>query len=341
MIPYTWLEEAVERIAPHIRVTPLSYDPNNDLFLKWENHQVTGSFKARGALNKVLGLQAWEAARGLVAASAGNHGQGVALAAQLVGAQAAIFVSEHAVPAKVEAMRALGAEVRLVAGGYGEAEQAGIAFAKEHNAIWISPYNDGQVIAGQGTLGMELLQELANLPDATWVVPVGGGGLIAGMGAAIQAFFPTPSAAADPAGEPEEIPARNRKPRLVGAQSTASPFMHALFTGGDQSGVVELDSLADGLAGPVEVNSLTIPLVRRLVDEIVLVEEEEIRRAIAYAWNRYRERIEGSAAVALAAVLEGRVSARPAVVVLTGGNIQPEVHQALLQETHLNQGLDR
>lgn len=337
MIPYTWLEEAAERIAPHIRATPLSYDPNNDLFLKWENHQVTGSFKARGALNKVLNLQAWEIERGLVAASAGNHGQGVALAAQLVGARATIFASEHAVPAKLDAMRALGAEVRLVEGGYGEAEKAGIAYAGEHQAVWVSPYNDGQVIAGQGTLGLELLQELSNLPESTWVVPVGGGGLIAGMGAALEAFFPSTGINNGSAIETGEVSSATRKTRLVGVQSTASPFMHALFTCGDQTGVNELDSLADGLSGPVEDQSLTIPLVRNFVDEIVLVEEVEIRRAIVYAWERYRERIEGSAAVALAAVLEQHVRARPAVVVLTGGNIQPEVHQALLEVSNQNQ----
>lgn len=333
MIPYTWLEEAAERIAPHVRATPLSYDPNNDLFLKWENHQVTGSFKARGALNKVLNLQPWEIERGLVTASAGNHGQGVALAAQLVGAQATIFASEHAVAAKIAAMQALGAEVRLVAGGYGEAEKAGIAFANEYEAVWISPYNDGQVIAGQGTLGLELLQELANLPESTWVVPVGGGGLIAGIGAALEAYFPPTSPIEDSDGASLPI----GKPRLVGVQSTASPFMHALFTRGAQTGVVELETLADGLSGPVEDQSLTIPLVRSFVDEIVLVEEDEIQHAIVYAWERYRERIEGSAAVALAAVLELHVHARPAVVVLTGGNIQPEVHQALLDRSSQHQ----
>lgn len=338
MIPYTWLEEAAERIAPHIRNTPLTYDPNNDLFLKWENHQVTGSFKARGALNKVLCLQAWELERGLVAASAGNHGQGVALAAQLVGAQATIFVSEHAVPAKMDAMRNLGADLHLVPGGYGEAEQAGIAFANHHEAIWISPYNDGQVIAGQGTLGLELLQELTNLPESTWVVPVGGGGLISGMGAALQAFFSATDTPMTPFSESGVVFSPSRKPRLVGVQSTASPFMHALFTRGVQSDVVEMDSLADGLSGPVESNSLTIPLVRKYVDEIVLVEEAEIRHAIVYAWNRYHERIEGSAAVALAAVLEQRISNRPAVVVLSGGNIQPEVHQGLLEEHGLTPG---
>src|SRR5690606_6892457 len=156
--PFIWLQEAARRIAPHIRVTPLMHDAENDLYLKWENQQVTGSFKARGAINKVLLLQDWEREQGLVTASAGNHGQGLALAGKIVGAPVTIFASEHASPKKVAAMRALEAEVRLVPGGYGEAEQAGVEYARQHNATWVSPYNDGQVIAGQGTLALEALE---------------------------------------------------------------------------------------------------------------------------------------------------------------------------------------
>ena len=136
MIPPNWLEEAAERIAPYILHTPMNYIPEEDLFIKWENHQVTGSFKARGAYNKILCLQEWERARGLVAASAGNHGQGVALAGKQVGAKATIFASDHAVPTKVEAMRELGAEVILVPGGYGEAEKAGLDYAQTSGATW-------------------------------------------------------------------------------------------------------------------------------------------------------------------------------------------------------------
>lgn len=306
MIPFQWLEEANSRIAPHIRKTPLTYDAEHGLYLKWENQQVTGSFKARGALNKVLGLQTWEQQRGLVAASAGNHGQGVALAANLCGARAIIFASEHAVPAKVAAMRSLGAEVRLVPGGYGEAEAIGRAYAAEHEVTWVSPYNDGQVIAGQGTLGVEILAELDAREErpVTWVVPVGGGGLIAGIGVALKAG----------AGE------RSTGTTLVGVQSEASPFFHAIFHQGSQAGVIELPSLADGLSGPVEDRSLTIPIVQRYVDDLLLVSEAEIREAMQFAEDHYGERIEGSAATALAAVLSGRLADRPAVLIMSGGN---------------------
>ena len=316
MIPYTWLLEAEERLAAHIRTTPLAYDPALELYLKWENHQITGSFKLRGALNKALVLQDWERQRGLVAASAGNHGQGLALAGQLLGAPVIIFASEHAVPSKVEAMRALGATVHLVPGGYGEAEQAGIAYAAQHQATWVSPYNDGQVIAGQGTLGLEILRQNPALAQATWITPVGGGGLAAGIGAAIK---PDGSLSAG------SLPAPASRAKLVAVQSEASPFFHALFRRGSQAGVVELPSLADGLSGPVEDGSLTIPLVNRLVDDIRLVSEAEIAQAIRYAWQHYQERIEGSAATTLAAVLAGKAPERPAVLIISGGNIQPEI----------------
>jgi threonine dehydratase len=258
----------------------------------------------------VLALEPWECQRGLAAASAGNHGQGVALAGQLAGAPVTVFASEHAVPAKVAAMRALGAEVRLVPGGYGEAEQAGLAFAAAHDQTWVSPYNDGLVIAGQATLGREVMRQVEGWETATWVVPVGGGGLISGIGTVLKAQAGAGA-------------------RLVGAQSEASPFFHAIWQRGSQAGLKELPSLADGLSGPVAAGSLTIPLVRSFVDEIILVSELEIAQAIAFAWRRYNQRIEGSAAVGLAALLNGAIAARPAIVIISGGNIQPELHADL------------
>jgi threonine dehydratase len=310
MIPLDWLDQAKRRISGQIEQTPLTYDPDLRLYLKWENRQQTGSFKIRGALNKVLTLQGWEQRRGLVTASAGNHGQGVATAARLVGAPVTVFASDHAVPAKLDAMRALGAEVRLVAGGYEMAERTAQDYAHQHNLTWVSPYNDGQVIAGQATVGLELLEQLAPDLPGTVIVPVGGGGLIAGIGAAFQQLDP--------------------RPALVGVQSVASPFFHQLYHLGTQEGAVELDSLADGLAGAVEEGSITVPLVRRYVDNFLLVTEEQIAQAVAYAWRRHGEMIEGSGAAALAVVLGGLLDDQPyrhpCVAVISGGNIQPQVH---------------
>jgi threonine dehydratase len=305
VIPFEWISQANSRIAPHIQRTPLTYDAARNLYIKWENHQVTGSFKARGAFNKVLLLDERERAAGLVAASAGNHGLGMALAGKNVGAAVEVFVSEHAVPTKVEAMRALGAVIHTVPGGYPEAEAAGKVYAEEKQKTWVSPYNDGQVIAGQGTIGLELMRELPGNVSA-WLVPVSGGGLLAGIGSSLQK--------------------QAQRPRLIGVQAEVAPFMHSLFYNDTQAGIPDLPSLADGLTGEVEHGSVTIPMVKQTVDEIVLVSEDEIMQAIAFAWYEYGEKLEGAGAVGLAAVLADKVEARPVAIVVSGGNVQPEVH---------------
>jgi len=310
MIPYEWVTQSAGRIRPHIRITPITHDKDENLYLKWENHQVTGSFKVRGALNKILTLDPKVLNKGLVAASAGNHGQGVALAGNMVGANVTIFCSENAVPTKVNAMKSLGANVKMIRGGYAEAETAGKKYTQYHQACWVSPYNDEQVIAGQATLGLEILDNLPVKTDAVWCVPVGGGGLISGIGIALRYNHPNS--------------------KLIGVQSAASPFFYSIFHHSTQKNVIEGPSLADGLAGSVDSESITIPLIKELVDDIILVSETEIRNAIHYAWTKYEEMIEGSAAVSLAAVLTGKIKKRPVVVILSGGNIQPELHAEIV-----------
>lgn len=312
MIPYEWMVEAQSRITPHIRRTPLTFDAVRRLYVKWENHQVTGSFKPRGALNKVLSLDEWERKEGLVAASAGNHGQGVAFAARLTGAPVEVFVSEHAVASKVQGMQELGAVIHSVPGAYADAEAAGRQYAAQVQRVFVSPYNDVQVIAGQGTIGLEILQELESAETvANWIVPTGGGGLISAMGTLFSRM--------------------KQRPRLIGVQAAASPFTDSLFHRHTQEGVQDLPTLADGLSGPVEQGSVTIPMLERYVDDFLTVTEEEIARAIAFAWYVYREKIEGSAGAALAAALEGKVKDRPSVLIMTGGNIQPEAHSGIIQ----------
>ena len=317
MIPSEWIAQADERIAPHIVRTPLTHDAARNLYVKWENRQKTGSFKARGALNKILALENWEREAGIVTASAGNHGQGVALAGQLTGARVTCFVSEHTVPVKVDAIRALGAEIVAIPGGYPEAEAAGRKFAAENQKTWVSPYNDGQIIAGQGTIGLELINSPLFSGEGpgvrlTILVPVSGGGLIAGIGAALMRLSP--------------------RPRLVGVQPETAPFMHGLFYRGSQAGIPDLPSLADGLTGAVEADSVTIPMVKQLVDEIVLVSEEEIARAVAFAFIEYGETIEPSGAVTIAAALRGLAGSGPQVAIVSGGNIQPEVHARIVAD---------
>ena len=314
MLPYSWIEQARERISPFINNTPLTYDPNLDIYFKWENQQVTGSFKARGALNKVLSLQPWERDRGIVTASAGNHGLGVAFAAQATATPVIVFASENASEIKLKGIQQLGALLKLVSGGYGEAESAAIEYAKSFNRTWISAYNDGLVIAGQGTLGKEILSELPAWERYSWVIPCGGGGLVSGIAAAVK-----------PNTQEKSTPQR-----IFAVQSEASPFMHAVYYAGTQDGIIEYPSLADGLAGPIEHNSITIPLVRSYIDGVILVSEAEISLAVSYAWHHYREKIEASAATSLAAILSGKITNRPAVLLISGGNINPNTHQKLI-----------
>jgi len=310
MIPAEWLIHAQSVLAEWTVRTPVTFDPDLQAFFKWENQQLTGSFKLRGAMNKIATLLPWEREKGLVTASAGNHGQGVAYAAREMGAGAVIFAGDHAAPIKVEAMRNLGAEVRLVPGGYSEAETAGLKFAQDSGRTWVSPYNDGRVIAGQSTVGLELAEQVQPFDVQTVVVPVGGGGLISGVALALRAC--------------------NLKTRILGVQSEATAVMHAIFNHRSQDSVTEWDSLADGLSGKIEADSITIPLVQQVIDDIILVSEADIAAAIVFAWQKYHQIIEGSAAVTLAALLTGKIPNLPAALVISGGNIQPEVHQALV-----------
>jgi threonine dehydratase len=325
VIPYEWFEQAQRRIAAHVVETPLTYDDERALYLKWENHQVTGSFKARGALNKVLSLEDWERRGGLVAASAGNHGQGVALAARLTDSQVDVFVPAHAVPSKIEAMQDLGAHLHFVDGGFAQAEIAGREWARDQHRVFISPYNDGQVIAGQGTIALEILHQLDSRPKSTtpgaglavteianWIVPTGGGGLISACGAVI-------------ASAPQ-------RPMLIGVQPEASAFTYSLYHRDTQQGVADEPTLADGLSGAIEESSVTIPMMKQYVSDLLVVSESAIARAIAFAWYTYHEKIEGSAAVALAPILEGMITTRPCLAIITGGNIQAEVFSHIANE---------
>jgi threonine dehydratase len=214
---------------------------------------------------------------------------------------------------KIAAMRDLGAEVIAVPGGYGEAEAAAIADADASGRLWVSPYNDDLIMAGQGTVAIEIARDLDAHERVTVWVPAGGGGLAAGVGSALRALHP--------------------HWKVVAAQSEASAFLHAHFHRRDMSRVVESQSLADGLAGPVEAGSRTLDIILEVVDDFVLVDEPSVAAAIAEAWWRYGERIEGSAAVALAAARKhGAEHAGEHVVILTGGNLSPDMHSRICTE---------
>ena len=283
-------------------------------YLKLENLQYTGSFKIRGALNRLFTLDERERAAGIVAASAGNHALGVAEAASSLGVRATLIVPRSGSPAKIAALRRYPpALVELLVEGadYDEAEALAIRLARESRRRFVSPYNDPQVMAGQGTIGLEILEDLPDV-DAV-LVPVGGGGMIVGIGLWAKTINP--------------------KIRVIGVQSTASPQMRAAFEAGHLVTVPVLDSLADGIAGNIEPGSPMYDLARQYVDEMVLVEESEIAQAMVWYIEQHHLIVEGSGAVVLAALLNQRVAGlggKKVAAVLTGRNVSTEGLKALL-----------
>jgi threonine dehydratase len=307
---------AARRIAPYVQRTPLERSAHlsdasgADVWLKLECFQHTGSFKLRGALNALLVLDEGARRRGVVTASAGNHGLGVARAADLTGLPAVVVVPETASAAKVELLRQAGCELILHGPDYDAAERHAIQLAQARGATFVSAYDHPAVVAGGGTIALEILEAL---PEAELlVVPAGGGGLISGVALAAKAVSP-------------EV-------RVYGAQSTASPALHAALAAGQQVPVPIHDSLADGLAGNIAPGSITVDLAGRYVDGVVLVEEAEIATAMRDVLEHEHVLVEGSAAVAAAALRAGRlpVAGRRVVLVLTGRNVAPSVLRAAL-----------
>ena len=282
-------------------------------WLKLEHLQETGSFKLRGATNKILGLPSEQLERGVVAASSGNHGLAVTtvLAAATVPAvstvradpraRAIVFVPETVSPAKAKKLEGLGAEVRRVGDDALIAEQEARAFAERTGRVYVSPYNDWDVIAGQGTVGVELLEQLPELEAV--LVTVGGGGLISGVAAWLRAHRP--------------------QVRIVGCLPARSPVMAECLRRGEVVEVASEPTLSDGSAGGLETGAMTFELCRELIDEIVLVEEEEIAAAMRALMRERRLVVEGSAAVAVAAYrrLRDALGDATAAMVLCGGNL--------------------
>ena len=279
-----------------------------DVFLKLESEQTTGSFKLRGAFNTISTLPAEVRMRGVVASSAGNHGLGVAWASHHFGIPATIFVPETAPRVKREGIAALGATVDAQSANYDVAMERAIAYAEEHGATFINPCTGAALIAGQGTVAAEILEDLPEL--ATLIVPVGGGGLLGGCGTLL----------------------RDRAPgvRIVGAQSENTAAMARSLQASAIVHIPSLPTLADGLAGDIDEVAFDIGL--HSLDEIHTVSEDAIGRAIAWLAREEKVVAEGAGAVGVAVLLEGVVSAPagPVVIVVSGGNIDREKHEAVL-----------
>jgi threonine dehydratase len=299
---------ARQAIAPWVRRTPLVHSAalsaatGQNVHLKLETLQETGAFKLRGAFNRILQLSAAERARGVIAVSTGNHARAIAHAAGALGVPAIVCMSALVPDNKVAAVRATGAEVRIAGRNQDEAEEVAKQLADEQGLVFVSPFDDPHVIAGQGTIGLELLEDLPALDGV--LVPLSGGGLIGGIAVALKSA--------------------DRSIRVIGVSMERGPAMVRSLEAGRPVAVEEEPSLADSLGGGIGLgNRHTFALVRDLVDETVLVSEDEIARAMAHCYWQEQQVVEGAAAVGVAALLARKVSspATNLVVLLSGRNV--------------------
>jgi threonine dehydratase len=278
--------------------------------LKLEHHQTTGAFKLRGASNAVASLTTEEKTRGVVAASTGNHGRALAYAATRENMRAVICMSKLVPQNKLDEIRRLGAEIRIVGNSQDEAQQEVDRLVAAEGLVMVPPFDHPAVIAGQGTLGLEIVDEV---PDAqTVLVPLSGGGLAAGVAAAVKGMSPGT--------------------KVVGISMTRGAAMKASLDADHPVLVEELPTLADSLGGGIGLdNSFSFSMCRDLLDDVVLLSEQEIAAGIRHAYALEREIVEGAGAVGIAAILAGKIKAHgPAVVILSGRNIDMELHRKIV-----------
>lgn len=316
--PGHWLlaiEDAQRRIAGHVqrtslcRADALSARFGVPIHLKLENHQTTGAFKLRGATNALLSLDDAARARGVTTASTGNHGRALAHAAQSTGTRCVVHLSSLVPANKIAALEAEGAEIRIVGASQDEAEDAARALADTGGLTYIPPFDHPDVIAGQGTIGLEILQDL---PETELVlIPLSGGGLAAGIAAAIRAKHP--------------------ETRIIGISMNRGAAMHASLAAGHPVPIREEATIADSLGGGIGLdNRYTFAMIRDLLDGTVLLTEDEIEAGIRAAAAE-GEIVEGAGAVGLGAILAGKVAlCGPTVAVLSGANVDPALHRRIL-----------
>ncbi|MCP4316948.1 MAG: hydroxyectoine utilization dehydratase EutB [Hyphomicrobiales bacterium] len=316
LVPVGAIEDARRRIDGHILRTPLvasaalSEFCGSAVCLKLEHHQLTGSFKLRGATNTVLSLSDEEKRRGVATFSTGNHGRALAHAAKNAGVRCIVCMSELVPQNKIEGIRSLGAEIRIVGRSQDDAQKEVERLAGEEKMVAVSPIDDPRIIAGQGTLGLEILDDM-DAPD-TVLVPLSGGGLISGVARAIKF--------------------NNPKARVIGISMERGAAMAESLHAGKPVLVEEVPSLADSLGGGIGLdNRWTFAMTRELVDDVVLLNEDEIAGGISYAYWQEGEIVEGAGAVGIAALLAGRIDAPGrCVALLTGCNIDRGVHHRLI-----------
>ena len=307
---------ATERIRSHIRETPLEHSPyfstltGANVWLKLENLQTTGSFKLRGACNKLLSLSRDGAAAGCVAASSGNHGAAVAYTMNKLGIKGVIFVPEWASSAKVDAIRRVGAEVQHFGTDGLDTEQHARQYALDNEMTYVSPYNDADVIVGQASCGVEITKQIDSV-DALFVA-VGGGGLIAGVAGFLKSVNPSM--------------------QVIGCQPTAAPIMAASIKARRLLDMPSEKTLSDGTAGAIEAGAITFDLCQKLVDDYALVSEEEIALAMREFIDAHHMLLEGAAGVALAGLKQfsEHYRGQNVVVIICGANINRDTLRGII-----------
>ncbi len=298
---YKWATEAYPLIKPYVRETPLEYSPHLSalcrakVYLKLENQQVTGSFKARGALNKVLGLSAAEKERGIVTASTGNHAAAVGFALAVDGAAGEIYMPENVARLKVDNLRQYkNVTIKLHGRDPVEAEAAAKQRAADRGCVYISPYNDAMVIGGQGTVAVEILHQLPDVDEV--LVPVGGGGLVSGIAGYLAKARP--------------------QARVIGCQPQNSAVMYHSVKAGKILDMPSLPTISDGTAGGIEPGAITFSICRQNVDDYLLLTEEEILSALGILLKHHQLMAEGAAGLSVAALLKDTKAWRGKNVVL-------------------------
>ena len=299
--------------------TKLSLLTNANIYYKCENLQKTGSFKVRGACNKIANLTEEEKSKGVIASSAGNHAQGVALGAKMNNIEATIVMPSTAPLAKVTATKSYGANVVLEGLVYDDAYAKAVEIQKETGATFLHPFNDKYVIAGQGTIGLEIFEQMNNKVD-TILCPIGGGGIIAGIATAAKALNPNV--------------------KIVGVQTANIPSMYESMKSGKVTTAFKSTSIADGISVKT-VGELTFNIAKDLLDEVVLVEEDEIAEAVLFLMENQKVVAEGSGAVTTAAILTGKYKPKEnenVVLIISGGNIDVNTLNRIVVKGLINSG---
>ena len=323
MVTLESIKQARENIQESIKKTPLVECPTLEkmvggkVFFKLENLQKTGSFKVRGALNRIANLTEEEKSHGVIASSAGNHAQGIALGATAQGIKSTIVMPETAPLAKVAATKNYGAEVVLCGQVYDDAYAKAREIEKETGAIFLHPFDDEYVIAGQGTIGLEILEDMSDIDVV--LVPVGGGGILAGIATAVKSINPNI--------------------KVIGVESQNAASMTEAMKRGECCEVAACPTIADGIAVK-KVGCKTLELAKKYVDEIVTVSDEEIANAILFLMEKSKVVAEGAGATPVAAILAGKVdcNGKKVCAVVSGGNIDVNLIERVLNRALINLG---